>query len=159
MKKILLAFAISMVFAACQNDSKKDLETNKVMLTDTSASYNNNTSSDTGLAAKTGVKPKTQKHESGNDKPVADNNSTTSSSTTTPDNNSSTSSTTTTTTTAKKKGWSNKAKDAVIGGAVGAVGGAIVSKHKGTGAVVGGVVGAAGGYIIGNEKDKKKNDK
>jgi len=37
------------------------------------------------------------------------------------------------------------------------VGGAIISKHKGTGAAVGGLAGAAGGYIIGNEVDKKNN--
>jgi len=59
--------------------------------------------------------------------------------------------------TTHRKGWSSRAKGAVIGGTAGAVGGAIVSKHKGTGAVIGGVVGAAGGYIIGNEKDKKNN--
>jgi hypothetical protein len=35
------------------------------------------------------------------------------------------------------------------------VGGAIISKHKGTGAAIGAAVGAAGGYIIGHEKDKK----
>lgn len=43
----------------------------------------------------------------------------------------------------------------MIGGATGAVGGAIISKHKGTGAAIGAAVGAAGGYIIGHEKDKK----
>lgn len=59
--------------------------------------------------------------------------------------------------TTQKKGWSNRAKGAVIGGAAGAVGGAIISKKKGTGAVIGGLAGAAGGYIIGNEKDKKQN--
>lgn len=55
----------------------------------------------------------------------------------------------------KKKGWSKAAQGAVIGGAAGAVGGAIISKKKGLGAVVGAVVGAAGGYIIGKNKDKK----
>lgn len=54
-----------------------------------------------------------------------------------------------------KKGWNKATQGAVIGGAAGAVGGAIISKKKGVGAVVGGVVGAAGGYIIGNKKDKK----
>ena len=61
----------------------------------------------------------------------------------------------------KKKGWSKAAQGAVIGGAAGAVGGAILSKKKGLGAVVGGIVGAAGGYIIGKNKDKRdasKND-
>ncbi|HEX8462508.1 MAG TPA: YMGG-like glycine zipper-containing protein [Segetibacter sp.] len=56
---------------------------------------------------------------------------------------------------AKKKGWSNSAKGAVIGAGAGAVGGAIISKKKGTGAIIGGVLGAAGGYIIGKNKDKK----
>jgi len=56
----------------------------------------------------------------------------------------------------KNKGWSKAAQGAVIGGAVGAVGGAILSKKKGLGAVVGGVVGAAGGYILGKNKDKKE---
>ena len=56
----------------------------------------------------------------------------------------------------KQKGWSKGAQGAVIGGATGAVGGAIISKHnKGTGAAIGAAVGAASGYIIGHEKDKK----
>lgn len=55
----------------------------------------------------------------------------------------------------EKKGWSKAAQGAVIGGASGAVGGAIISKNKGAGAAVGAAVGAAGGYIIGREKDKK----
>lgn len=54
----------------------------------------------------------------------------------------------------KKEGWSNAAKDAVIGGASGAVLGAIISKKKGKGAIIGGVIGAAGGYILGKKKDK-----
>ncbi|MET4082144.1 hypothetical protein ABIB40_002100 [Pedobacter sp. UYP30] len=57
--------------------------------------------------------------------------------------------------TAKKKGWSDAAKGAVIGGAAGAVGGAIIDKKKGRGAVIGGVVGAGTGYLIGRGKDKK----
>lgn len=55
----------------------------------------------------------------------------------------------------KKKGWNKATQGAVIGGATGAVGGAIISKKKGLGAVVGGVVGAAGGYILGKKMDKK----
>jgi hypothetical protein len=57
----------------------------------------------------------------------------------------------------KKKGWNKATQGAVIGGAAGAVGGAILSKKKGLGAVIGGVVGAAGGYIIGKGMDKKDN--
>lgn len=55
----------------------------------------------------------------------------------------------------EKKGWSKAAQGAVIGGATGAVGGAIISKDKVAGAAVGAAVGAAGGYIIGRDKDKK----
>lgn len=55
----------------------------------------------------------------------------------------------------EKKGWNKATQDAVIGGAVGAVGGAIISKKKGLGAVIGAAVGAAGGYILGKKKDKK----
>jgi hypothetical protein len=58
-----------------------------------------------------------------------------------------------------KRGWSNKAKGAVVGGVVGAVTGAAVSKNnKGKGAVIGGVVGAAGGYGVGAILDKKKKN-
>lgn len=72
-------------------------------------------------------------------------------------NNTSTGSTTTVPETTKKKGWNKATQGAVIGGATGAIGGAILSKKKGLGAVVGGVVGAAGGYIIGKGMDKKDN--
>ncbi|MCE3282698.1 MAG: 17 kDa surface antigen [Chitinophagaceae bacterium] len=56
----------------------------------------------------------------------------------------------------EKKGWSNKAKGAVIGGVVGAATGAAVSDKKGKGAIIGGVVGAAGGYGVGAILDNKK---
>ncbi len=55
----------------------------------------------------------------------------------------------------KKQGWSQAAKGSVIGGAAGAVGGALIDKKKGRGAVIGGVVGAGTGYIIGRGQDKK----
>lgn len=59
-------------------------------------------------------------------------------------------------TTAQKKGWSKAAKGAVIGGAGGAVVGAVVNKrNRGAGAVIGGVLGGAVGYGIGRSKDKK----
>ncbi|MCX2474626.1 glycine zipper domain-containing protein [Pedobacter sp. MC2016-05] len=57
--------------------------------------------------------------------------------------------------TAKKQGWSDGAKGAVIGGAAGAVGGALIDKKKGRGAIIGGLVGAGGGYLIGRGEDKK----
>lgn len=56
---------------------------------------------------------------------------------------------------AQKEGWSKAAKGAVIGGASGAVVGAVVSKKKGKGAVIGGILGAGGGYVIGRSKDKR----
>lgn len=57
---------------------------------------------------------------------------------------------------AEKKGWSNKAKGAVIGGVIGAGAGAVISKEKKVqGAVIGGILGAAGGYGVGAILDKK----
>ena len=56
----------------------------------------------------------------------------------------------------EKKGISKAAKGAVIGGVVGAAGGAVINKNNRVlGAVIGGVVGAAGGYGIGRGMDKK----
>jgi hypothetical protein len=55
-----------------------------------------------------------------------------------------------------KKGWSRKAKGAVVGGAAGAATGAVVSKNDSKGAVIGGAVGAGTGYMYGRNKDKKK---
>ncbi|RNL52322.1 YMGG-like glycine zipper-containing protein [Pedobacter jejuensis] len=57
--------------------------------------------------------------------------------------------------TAKKTGWSDAAKGSVIGGAAGAVGGALIDKKKGRGAIIGGLVGAGGGYLIGRGEDRK----
>lgn len=56
---------------------------------------------------------------------------------------------------ARKRGWSKAAKGAVIGGASGAVVGAVVSKKKGKGAIIGGALGALGGYVIGRGADKR----
>jgi hypothetical protein len=56
----------------------------------------------------------------------------------------------------KKEGWSKAAKGTAIGGASGAVIGAVISKDKkGKGAVIGAVIGAAGGYVLGRAQDKK----
>jgi hypothetical protein len=49
---------------------------------------------------------------------------------------------------------SSRKKGAVIGGAVGAGTGIIVSKKKGKGAIVGGAVGAGAGYLYGRDKKK-----
>jgi hypothetical protein len=56
----------------------------------------------------------------------------------------------------EKKGWSAKAKGAVIGGATGAAAGAIINKrNRAVGAVVGGVLGAGAGTGVGAVIDKK----
>ncbi|HZF65978.1 MAG TPA: glycine zipper domain-containing protein [Chitinophagaceae bacterium] len=56
----------------------------------------------------------------------------------------------------QKEGWSKAAKGAVIGGAAGAAGGAVLNKkNRVVGAVIGGVVGAGGGYVLGRKMDKK----
>ena len=55
-----------------------------------------------------------------------------------------------------KKGWSRKAKGAVIGGGGGAILGAVINKHNRLlGGAVGGALGAGLGYVIGNELDRK----
>jgi outer membrane lipoprotein SlyB len=54
-----------------------------------------------------------------------------------------------------KKGWSQKKKGAIIGAAVGAGTGALVSNKKGKGAIIGGVVGAGAGYAYGSHRQKK----
>ena len=56
----------------------------------------------------------------------------------------------------KKEGWSKAAKGAVIGGAGGAIAGAVINKkNRAVGAVIGGVIGAGGGYVLGRKMDKK----
>ena len=55
----------------------------------------------------------------------------------------------------RPKGWSNKAKGAVIGGGAGAVTGAVIGGGKG--AVIGAAAGAVGGGLIGRNKDRKQN--
>ncbi|MCU7547569.1 glycine zipper domain-containing protein [Chitinophagaceae bacterium LB-8] len=55
-----------------------------------------------------------------------------------------------------RRGWSKAAKGAVIGGATGAVAGAVINKkNRAVGAVIGGVLGAGGGYAIGRGMDKR----
>jgi hypothetical protein len=56
----------------------------------------------------------------------------------------------------KKKGWSAKAKGAVIGAGTGAVAGAVINKrNRVAGAVIGGILGAGAGTGIGAILDKK----
>ncbi len=141
---------VPIVFTACNNDSP-DLKTNKVMLTDTTANYENNGTSDTAKSMHH-ITKSVNRHDNERTEPTNSSSTSGNNSASTSKENTSATSTTTT----QKKGWSHKAKDAVIGGAVGAVGGAIISKKKGKGAIIGGIAGAAGGYIIGNAKDKKE---
>lgn len=56
-----------------------------------------------------------------------------------------------------KKGWSGKAKGAVIGTGVGAITGAMVDKKKGRGAIIGGLLGAGAGTGVGAIIDEKEN--
>lgn len=60
-------------------------------------------------------------------------------------------------TSTKKRGWSKAAKYSVIGGAGGAVLGAVINKrNRLAGGVIGGVLGAGGGYLIGRHKDRQQ---
>lgn len=162
---VLIAFAVSSIFMAC----KSKTETSSNIVGTDSALYNNNMLADTARAQT--LPPGTKRvvetfnaDGSGTKTTTTVPGVKTSSSIktgtvktgTSVSSEAGTSSTKTETKTVQKKGWSNKAKGAVIGGVGGAVVGAAVSKKKGKGAIIGGVVGAAGGYIIGNEKDKKQ---
>lgn len=153
---------VLIVFASCKSNDKP--ETRDIQLLTDSTAYRNNTSSDTSMATKANVIP----YNKGNEKVIhsgsthapensgnsnsgsASSNKSSSSNSGTVSNSGSTAPQTT-----KKKGWSKAAQGAVIGGAAGAVGGAIISKNKGTGAIIGAAAGATGGYIIGRSKDKK----
>jgi len=58
--------------------------------------------------------------------------------------------------TSEKKGWSRRAKGAVIGGGSGAIIGALIGKkNRLVGGAIGGALGAGMGYVVGNELDKK----
>ncbi|GEO04727.1 hypothetical protein AAE02nite_23910 [Adhaeribacter aerolatus] len=59
----------------------------------------------------------------------------------------------------EKKGWSKKAKGAVIGGATGATAGRVIAGKRGgtRGAIVGGAAGAVAGGAIGRKKDRQKD--
>jgi hypothetical protein len=160
LKWIKNAFAILLiliVFSACKSNDKT--ETRDIQLLTDSTAYRNNVLSDTSTVvtkpeaiSNKGNNKTTRKssiHRSESSGTVSSGNSSTSNSGTVSNSGS------TTTQGTQKKGWSKAAQGAVIGGAVGAVGGAIISKKKGTGAIIGAAAGAAGGYIIGRNKDKK----
>ncbi|HSN08324.1 MAG TPA: glycine zipper domain-containing protein [Hanamia sp.] len=151
-KKISLPLLFLAVFAACK--SKNDANTRNIQLLSDSSAYNNNSTTDSikmreKNSAEAGSGYRYHSKEPTTNQNVSEKTQSTSGAGTTSNNS------TTTTQSTRKKGWSKAAQGAVIGGAAGAVGGAIISKHKGTGAAIGAVVGAAGGYIIGRNKDKK----
>lgn len=152
----LIVFASITLFTACKSNDKT--ETRDIQfLTDTSA-YSNNTSSDTSKIQQTNTVPPKESAQSGRSDQSKSGDagaSTTASSESSGSDNSSGTTGSGTTQGTEKKGWSKAAQGAVIGGAAGAVGGAIISKKKVAGAAVGAAVGAAGGYIIGRDKDKK----
>ena len=135
--KTFLIFMIVATFMACNN--KQSDSRNIQLLTDSSAYQNNSSTDSAKQSAGDATKPERVHSNSSQATEVESNNE----------------SSTSTKSTEKKEGWSKAAQGAVIGGATGAVGGAIISKKKGAGAAVGAAVGAAGGYIIGREKDKK----
>lgn len=183
MRKILMICATASIFVAC--NTKSDLETKKdVVVTDTSAMYKSNGSTDTATtvvappaaapAPVTTTKiihdtrtvyvdrtPRAPRQTVRQAAPTRTTTTTTQTSGTGTNTQSSGTGTTGTTGTTpaptpvpEKKGWSNAAKDATIGGAAGAIGGAIISKKKGKGAIIGGAAGAIGGYILGRKKDR-----
>jgi len=156
---LILVFSI-ILFSACKSNSKT--ETRDIQLLTDSSAYNNNTFSDTSRLEESEPVPASLSENEARTRTRSTSTKarTTSSGTSTTAKSSGTvsnsgSANTSTPTTTEKKGWSKAAQGAVIGGAAGAVGGAIISKKKGTGAAVGAAVGAAGGYIIGRQKDKK----
>ncbi len=148
-KNLLLVSLISFGIAAC--NSKKSDSRDIQLLSDSSA-YHNNMSTDS--AKLSGASSGSHQHGNSGNSASSSNKGSNASSSNSGSNSSSGTSTSATHGT-DKKGWSKAAQGAVIGGATGAVGGAIISKKKGTGAAIGAAVGAAGGYIIGREKDKK----
>ena len=154
-KSSLLIFTLILLFAACK--TKNTTETRDIqLLTDTSA-YMNNLYSDTAVTVQEEVINRSEKApvSSGNSVKHSTSGSkgqtTTTSTSSTSTNNGNSSSTSTG---SGNKGWSKAAKGAVIGGAAGAVGGAVITK-KGSGAAIGAAVGAASGYIIGKDQDKQ----
>ena len=153
MKKIIVTVIVIASFAACKNNKSELPKDNAVMIQDTFRMYNNSILTDKNQQVQTNpVKSSaTQGRKSTNNSSQNTNNNTSANST-----NTGSGQVATAPVKAKKKGWSHRARGAVVGAGAGAVTGAIINKNnRGAGAVIGAVVGAAGGYIIGNEVDKK----
>lgn len=158
--KIILPLFILILFVACK--SKENTQRRDIQLLTDSTTYNNNASTDSSRMSEENTVPaskidenKSTTHQSTTERSTTRTSSAPRTSTSSSGAGTASSSGTSTSQGTKKKGWSKAAQGAVIGGAAGAVGGAIISKHKGTGAAIGAAVGAAGGYIIGRNKDKK----
>jgi hypothetical protein len=155
LKNLLFAAFILFFISACKNN--KEDQTRNIQLLSDSTAYQNNINTDSSklnTSEETSEKATPAASTTRRSRASSSRNSGYSTSGNSGSGTVSNSSTGTTQTT-QKKGWSKAAQGAVIGGAAGAVGGAIISKKKGTGAVIGAAVGAAGGYIIGRQKDKK----
>lgn len=151
-KKISLPIVLVLIFASCKNHND---DTRSIQLLSDSSAYHNSSSTDSIKLQKERTAESgsyryhpAKSEEKENETPKSNSGNAAVS-------NKSSQTSTNTSQSTENKGWSKAAQGAVIGGATGAVGGAIISKHKGTGAAVGAAVGAAGGYIIGRDKDKK----
>ena len=167
MKKVLITLAIPFMLAACGGNENKDTAAPAEIMADTTTNFDNNANTDTGATViKEEAPVETKKSTSTTTHKVtapvkkAPAPATTAPVTATPEPKTSTTTTTSTTQPVaapveEKKGWSHAAKDAVIGGSAGAIGGAIIGKKKVKSAAIGAAVGAAGGYILGRKKDKK----
>ena len=145
MKKALNILITAFVLTACNNRS--NLETDKNMLmSDTSKMYNSSILTDTGSVIQaTSLNNDQNFVPAANRTPVYTNR-----------NSNSVRRHTASTRYARRRGWSHAAKDATIGGVGGAITGALISRHHGSGALIGGLLGAGGGYLIGHGKDKRE---
>ena len=147
MKRLLSVITVA-AFVACNSNPKTAGETTTVPAQDTA-----------GLAAYQQWKAQNELAQQNTATAAPVTRSTTTSrntSSTRSSSSGSVSSTSSNTAKAEDKGWSKKAKGAVIGGVVGAGAGAVINKkNRGAGAVIGGAVGAGVGYGIGRHKDKK----
>jgi hypothetical protein len=155
-KKIIFPLFLLLIFAACK--SNKNSQQRDIQLLSDTAAYNNSTLTDSSNLKQVNTVPAVRENHATHatsSSPKSSGNKTSTASSQSGSSSSTSTSGTSTAHSTKKKGWSKAAQGAVIGGAAGAVGGAIISKHKGTGAAIGAAVGAAGGYIIGRNKDKK----
>lgn len=136
MKKLFYAAAILIAFASCKSNQSTD-QTKVLAAFKDSVEYAEFLKWKQTQVAEPTTKPVAQKETKVVYRNSSNNNSTVA-------------------TTPQKKGWSKSAKGAVIGGAGGAVVGAVVNKrNRGAGAVIGGVIGAGVGYGIGRGQDKR----